>query len=250
MDSSDRQARVAELAKQLKLPTLTAYHDITDQLPPSATLAECLIALLERELEQRRANRARRLERQAGFPFTKSLDELDVSCYAGQLSPLMLGELGSCAFVGRRRNLLITGGTGRGKTHLAIGLGLRACACGRKVLFRTATGLVSQLKDDADPAARSRLWQRLRRADLLIIDELGYVRLDREESELLYQVVAERCERGSIIVTASLAPSAWTQCLADAALVEAMLDRLCHDVIRLDLQGPSWRLEQARKSAD
>lgn len=232
------------------LPTLTAYYDITDQLPPAATLAECLIALLERELEQRRCNRARRLERQAGFPFAKTLDELDVSCYAGQLSALMLAELGSCAFVSRRRNLLITGGTGRGKTHLAIGLGLKACAAGKKVLFRTARNLVTQLRDESDPCVRERLWQRLRRCELLIIDELGYVRFDREESELLYQVVAERCERGSIIVTASLAPSAWTQCLADAALVEAMLDRLCHEVIRLDLQGPSWRLEQARRAAD
>lgn len=97
---------------------------------------------------------------------------------------------------------------------------------------------------------RERLWQRLRRRERLSGDEPGYVRTEREESELLHQVVAERCERGSIIVTASLAPSAWTQCLADAALVEAMPGRLCHEVIRLDLQGPSWRLEQARRAAD
>ena len=110
--------------------------------------------------------------------------------------------------------------------------------------------LVTQLRDESDPCVRERLWQRLRRCEQLSIAEPGYVRTEREEPELLCQVVAGRCGRGSIIVTASLAPSAWMQCLADAALVEAMPGRLCHEVIRLYLQGPSWRLEQARRTAD
>ena len=135
MSMNAQQARVAELARQLKLPTLTAYHDITRQLPPSATFGDCLSMVLERELDQRQANRERRLVRAAGFPFLKSLNELDLRCYEGQLSAHMLGELSSCAFAEERRCVLISGGTGRGKTHLAIGLGLRACTHGKKVLF-------------------------------------------------------------------------------------------------------------------
>ena len=248
MGSSAQQAQVAELARQLKLPTFADTDHITRELMDGATLREILIALMERELAQRLDNRARRLIRAAGFPFHKTPDELDLRFYAGQLSAAMLAELGSCAFVAQHRNLIISGGTGLGKTHLAIGLGLRTCARGQSVLFCTARSLVTQLQEARDAREPGRLWQKLQRCALLIIDEPGYVRFDREEAELLYQVMAERAERGSIILTTNLAFSAWTQCFADTALLEAMLDRLCHNAVRLELHGPSWRLSHEQRA--
>lgn len=200
------------------------------------------------ELAQRLDNRARRLIRAAGFPFHKTPDELDLRFYAGQLSAAMLAELGSGAFVAQHRNLIISGGTGLGKTHLAIGLGLRTCARGQSVLFCTARSLVTQLQEARDAREPGRLWQKLQRCAQLFIDEPGYVRTEREETELLCQVMAERAERGSIILTTNLAFSAWTQCFADTALLEAMLDRLCHNAVRLELHGPSWRLSHEQRA--
>ena len=188
-------------------------------------------------------NRSRLRLRQAGLPYAKSLEELDVSIYGGQITQLFINEPASCQFIREHRNLIMIGSPGRGKTHIAIGIALKACAAGMSVLYRNAAALCTQLREAREQQLLGRLEKRLRRADLLILDELGYVRLDRYQSELLFRVVADRSERGSIIVTTARPFAAWGELIDNEALATALIYRS----ITLDLSGPSYRLAQTRR---
>ena len=132
-----------------------------------------------REQEQRRENRSRLRLRQAGFPWTRTLEELELDRCGGRITRAFLNELGSCEFIREHRNLVLIGNPGRGKTHLAIGVGLRSCAAGMSVHFATAAALCTQLREAREQLTLGRLHEKLRRVDLLILDELGYVRFDR-----------------------------------------------------------------------
>lgn len=178
-----KQALVDEqiqlLAKQLKIPTFNNYHETVRQAGNSADIGEILLRLMQNEYDQRQENQNRRRLKQAGFPFTKTVEELDLNRYKGQLSEIFIRELSSCAFVRERRNIIMLGNPGRGKTHLAIGLGLKACAQGMTVLFRNAASLSTQLREARDNYSLGKLEKKLQRTDLLILDELGYVSFDR-----------------------------------------------------------------------
>ncbi len=239
--------RVKLLAKQLKIPTFANYPDILRRMDDLTDFGDLLVALMENEYEQRQDNQNRRRLRQAGLPYTKTLDELDLSRYDGKFSELFLGELASCRFIKERKNLIMLGNPGRGKTHMAIGLALKACSMGMSVLFKNAASLSTELSEARDNYVLGKLEKRIQRADLLILDEMGYVSFDRYQSELLFKVIAERSERGSIIVTTNLPFSEWTSLFENPAMVAAMVDRLTFQSYILDMNGKSYRLEQAKK---
>ena len=138
------------------------------------------------------------------------------------------------------------GNPGRGKTHMAIGLALRACSLGMSVLFKNAASLATELAEAKDNYVLGRLEKRIRGAELLILDEMGYVSFDRYQSELLFKVIADRSERGSIIVTTNLPFSEWVSLFENSAMVAAMVDRLTFRSYILDMNGASYRLEQAK----
>lgn len=139
------------------------------------------------------------------------------------------------------------GNPGRGKTHMAIGLALKACSLGMSVLFKNAASLSTELAEAKESYVLGRLEKRIRCADLLILDEMGYVSFDRYQSELLFKVIADRSERGSIIVTTNLPFSEWVDLFENTAMVAAMVDRLTFHSYILDMNGTSYRLEQAKK---
>jgi len=139
------------------------------------------------------------------------------------------------------------GNPGRGKTHLAIGLGLKACEAGLSVLFQNAATLSTELTEARDSYMLSTIEKKLQRVDLLIIDEMGYVSFDRRQSELLFKIVSDRSERGSVIITTNLAFSEWTSLFDNPVLVAALVDRLSFQLYLLDINGESYRLEYARK---
>ena len=140
------------------------------------------------------------------------------------------------------------GNPGRGKTHMAIGIGLKACASGKSVLFKNAASLSTELSEAKDNYALGKLEKKIQKVDLLIIDEMGYVSFDRFQSELLFKVIADRSERGSTIVTTNLAFSEWTNLFENTAMVAALVDRLTFRSYILDMNGDSYRLEHSKNS--
>lgn len=234
-------------ARQLKLPTFTAYPDVVRQAGQNANFGTLLLELMKRETEKRHENQKVRLMKQAAFPYTKTVEELDMTQYSGRLTDIFIQELATCQFIRDKKNLVLFGNPGRGKTHLAIGLGLKACEAGQKVLFKNAATLCRELAEARDAYVLGRLEKRLQGTDLLIIDEMGYVSFDRNQSELIFKVVADRSERGSIIITTNLPFSAWTDLFQNNALVTALIDRLTFKSYLIDMNGESYRLEQTRK---
>ncbi len=244
-DATQEQIRI--MAKQLKVPTFIQYPDLVRQMGTKADFGKILLALMKNEYEQRQENQNRRRLKQACLPYTKTLEELDLSRYNGQLSELFVNELATCQFIKEKRNLIMLGNPGRGKTHMAIGLALKACSMGMNVLFKNAASLSTELTEARDTYVLGRLEKKIQRADLLVLDEMGYVSFNRHQSELLFKVIADRSERGSIIVTTNLPFSEWTTLFENTAMVAAMVDRLTFQSHILDMNGKSYRLEQTRK---
>lgn len=242
----DEQIRM--LAKQLKIPTFANYGELIRQSSPDSSISDLLLALMKNEYEQRQENQNQRRLKQAGFPFTKTLDELDLRQYKGEISDVFINELASCKFIKEHRNITMLGNPGRGKTHMAIGLGLKACSMGMTVLFKNAASLSTELTEARDNYTLGRLEKRIQRADLLILDEMGYVSFDRYQSELLFKIIADRSERGSIIITTNLPFSEWTTLFENTAMVAAMIDRLTFQSYVLDMNGDSYRLSKTKRS--
>lgn len=135
----------------------------------------------------------------------------------------------------------------RGKTHMAIGLGLKACSMGMSVLFKNAASLSTELYEARDNYSLGRLEKHIQKADLLILDEMGYVSFGRYQSELLFKIISDRSERDSIIITTNLPFSEWTTLFENTAMVATMIDRLTFQSYVLDMNGESYRLAQTRK---
>ena len=243
----DEQIKI--LSKQLKVPTFAEYRNVLRQCGSDIAFNEILLKLMRTEYEQRQENNNRRRLKQANFPFTKTIDELDLSRYDGQISEIFVNELGSCRFIDEYKNLVLIGNPGRGKTHMAIGIGLKACARGKSVLFKNAATLSTELSEARDNYALGKLEKKIQKVDLLIIDEMGYVSFDRFQSELLFKVIADRSERGSTIVTTNLAFSEWTTLFENTAMVAALVDRLTFKSYVLDMNGDSYRLDHSRINA-
>ena len=244
-DATLEQVKI--LAKQLKVPTFASYPDLVRQMGSDIDFGKLLLALMEGEYEQRQENQNRRRLKQAGLPYTKTIEELDLSRYDGKLTELFINELASCRFIREKKNLIMLGNPGRGKTHMAIGLALKACSLGMSVLFKNASSLSTELTEAKDNYVLGKLEKRVQKADLLILDEMGYVSFDRYQSELLFKVIADRSERGSVIITTNLPFSEWTTLFENTAMVAAMVDRLTFQSYILDMNGKSYRLEQAKK---
>lgn len=235
-------------AKQLKIPTFSDYGEILRHMRPENGFETLLLELMRTESLQRQENQNRRRLKAAGFPTCKTLDDLDVSRYGGTITEAFLNELASCKFVSDKKNLVMIGNPGRGKTHLAIGLGLKACQQGLNVLFKNAATLSTELAEARENYVLQKLEKRIRQADLLILDELSYISFNRFQSELLFKVVSERSERGSVIVTTNLPFSQWTELFENSTMVAALVDRLTFKSYVLDMNGESFRLEQALQS--
>lgn len=232
-------------AKQLHLPMFTHYEEVVRQMKPSTNFGELLSLLMQKELEQRQENKNRRRLKQGNFPFTKTLEELDMSRYEGHITDLFLQKLSSCQYIDEKKNIIMIGNPGRGKTHMAIGLGLKACAAGMSVLFKNAADLSTELEEAKEQYILGKLEKKIQKADLLIIDEMGYISFNRFQSELLFKVMADRSERKSTIVTTNLPFSEWVNLFENKALVSAMVDRLTFRSHILDMNGDSYRLSQA-----
>jgi DNA replication protein DnaC len=232
------------LLKPLRLPTMTAECE--------KVAARCaredvdhlgfLLQLCELELIERERRASQRRLKAARFPTVKTLEAFDFAAAPTLNKPLVL-ELARCEFVERREDLLLVGGPGTGKTHLATALGVEACGRGKRVRFYRVTELVTRLMEAREERQRS----RLAKLDLLILDELGYVPASKAGAELLFDIIGAAYERSSVIVTTNLPFEQWPEVLGSERLTGAALDRLTHRCTILESGGESYRLRDARR---
>ena len=232
-------------ARQLKIPTFAEYEEILRQADPSADFGTLLLELMKTETASRQENQNKRRLKAAGFPYLKTMDEFDCSQLNEAVSPLFLNELASCQFIRQRQNVVMIGNPGRGKTHLSIALGLKACSQGFNVLFKNAATLSTELCEARDNYRLGKLERTLAKADLLILDELSYLSFNRHQSELLFKVISDRSEKGSTIVTTNLPFSKWTELFENTTMVAALIDRLTFHSHVLDMNGESYRLKSS-----
>lgn len=233
--------------KELHLPTVRLCYSEQADLARQERLSyeHYLWELVQREQEDRRQRRIARLRREARLPLEKSLATFDrqrlPAKVDAQLSLLVEG-----AFLDRAENVLAFGNPGSGKTHLLAGLGQALIDQGRRVLFRPCHLLVQELLMAKRDLRLPRYLKQLMKYEALIIDDIGYVQQSREEMEVLFTLLADRYERRSVMLTSNLPFSQWEQIFKNPMTTAAAIDRLVHHSIILELNLPSYRLEQSQ----
>lgn len=235
--------------RQLRLPTMSKEFEklARDAAAGNQTFTQFVLRLTEIELAARAANAVTTRIKNAGFPVLKDFDTFDFSAIPQLPKPKVL-ELARCEWIDQKYNCCLVGGSGTGKTHVALGLGQAACRAGLRVRFFTAAELVSRLEREQKQYTLDRFLAQLDRTHLLICDELGYVSMTRGGVELLFRVFADRYERGSILVTSNLPFGDWAQVFQGERMTAALLDRLCHRCHIFEMNGESYRFRESMKS--
>jgi DNA replication protein DnaC len=239
-----------ELAEKLAYCRLSGMAKSFQRLHKEATEnaltpLEFFEALLDEEMINRENNRFNRLLKRAKFPILKTIDQFDFS-KAPFLKKTEILELFNLEFIKENQNLIFIGAPGTGKTHLSISLGVEACKKGQSVSFFSAAALGNMLIEMQETLALSKFIEKLKKVDLLIIDELGYVSLSNKTTQLLFQIFSERYERGSIIVNTNLEFGQWGNIFHDEPMTAAIIDRLIHNSKILTFNGESYRFKSRK----
>ena len=233
--------------KTLRLPTFLREYDKQARIcaVEGVDHVRYLARLTELELIDRERRMVERRIKSAKFPTVKSLDSFDFKAIPS-LNKMMVLDLARCEWIERKENVIALGPSGTGKTHVALGLGLAACQKGLPTAFMTAAALVHEMMEARDEKRLLQLQRKLAKVKLLIIDELGFVPLSKTGAELLFELISQRYERGSTLITSNLPFEEWTETFGTERLTGALLDRLTHHVNILEMNGESYRLNQSR----
>jgi len=239
---------IIKYSKELRLPVFRRdFKELaTEAASQRLEFEEYLLKLMEREFELRVENRKKEQVRQAGFPARMYLSELDrTQLPAGAQEKLPLLE--RLDFIKSAQNVILAGNPGTGKTHIAVGLGLKACLQGYKVLFTTVHRLLTQLRESHSERTLRQLEMRFEKYDLVICDEFGYVSFDKNGAELLFNHLSLRAGRKSTIITTNLDFDRWEEIFGDPVLTAALVDRLTHKAYLVNMNGESYRIKETKK---
>lgn len=247
MDKSLNE-NIIRYSKELKLPVFR--RDFVALAKEAARermdYENFLLQLMEREYELRIENRKKSHIRQAGFPSKMYLNELDrEQLPADAMEKLPLLE--RLDFIETGQNIVLAGNPGTGKTHIATGLGLKACLQGYKVLFTTVHKLLTQLRESHSQRSLKQLEAKFEKYDLVICDEFGYVSFDKEGAELLFNHLSLRAGRKATIITTNLGFERWEEIFGDPVLTAALVDRLTHKAYLINMNGESYRLKETKQ---
>lgn len=238
-------------SKELRLPAFRRHYKEYSQEAAADHLdyEVFLLNLMEREYETRKENRKKALIRRAEFPSRMYLHELkrdDLPEGARDKLPL----LERLEFIETGQNVVLAGNPGTGKTHIAVGLGIKACLAGYKVLFTTVHRLLTQLRESHSERTLRQMEIRFEKYDLVVCDEFGYISFDKQGSELLFNHLSLRSGRKSTIITTNLNFDRWQEIFGDPVLTAALVDRLTHKAYLINMNGESYRLRETRQMND
>ena len=245
------EALIEAHAIELKLPTVRrrfkalAEEALREQQTPVAYLA----ALLEAEMAERSERRERRRLLEARFPVMKRLEDFRFADNP-KVSQAAIAALAECSWIDDRESVILIGESGTGKTMLATALAVCACQQGRRVRFTTLAGLANELQEAESRRELARVVARYARTELVVLDELGYLALPEGAAELVFQVISERNERASLIVTTNLPFGEWTKVFPDARLAKAVVDRITHRAHIIETGTESWRFRHGIQRKD
>jgi DNA replication protein DnaC len=245
---SEIKAQITRYSKELRLPV---FRNEFEQIAQEAAKEQAdyetfLLRLMEREYDTRLENRKKAQIRLAGFPAKLYLHDLkrDLLPVDATAKLTMLERLD---FVASGQNIILAGNPGTGKTHIAIGLGLKACLQGYRVYFTTIHGLLTQLRESHAQRTLRQMELRFEKYDLVICDEFGYISFDKEGAELLFNHLSLRAGRKSTIVTTNLGFDRWNEIFGDPVLTAALVDRLTHKAHLVNMNGESYRLRETKE---
>jgi DNA replication protein DnaC len=234
IEQTMRTLKLGGLAKDWRS---IAYHDSEQYMRD----------LLEIEVREREANRMARMVKQAGFRAIKTLDNFVWKQGIEIPATISREEIEAATFVKEKENLVLMGAVGTGKTHLATAIAVNLCEQGRHARFYTATGLANILQERCQRGTLASFMSSLRKVELLVLDEIGFITIHKEASELLFQVVSDCYEKKSLIITSNLEFSQWNTVFGNDKLTAAMIDRLIHHSHIIVFSGPGHRLEESMR---
>jgi DNA replication protein DnaC len=248
MKKGNEQAQIRELLKELHLPAIRdnferkAAEALTEQSDHQTFLRE----LLELECTQRREKSTLRRLRESNLPLEKSFETLEIGRFGRKLIH-QIAVLREGSFLDSKENILAFGNPGSGKSHLLAALGQELVRAGRRVYFTSTSLMVQELLRSKTELRLDKYLKKLSLFDVLILDDIGYVQQDRQEMEVLFTLLAARYERGSVMITSNLPFSKWETIFKDPMTTAAAIDRLVHHSVILELNVPSYRMEQAQE---
>lgn len=239
------KALLIENLKKLKLSTM--LRDLESMIrqanQESLSYEEFLLNLSEAEVRTRQENGRKRRLQDAKFPILKPMETFDFDAAPG-LDIRLMKELSNCDYIKKGRNIIFVGKSGAGKTHLSIALGMEACKQGISPRFVTGCGLANELIEARDEKQLGRAVKRYASYGLLIIDELGYIPFSKEGAQLIFQILAERHEKKSVIITTNKGFGDWTEIFGDLSMTAALLDRVTHKAHIINCTWDSYRLKE------
>lgn len=243
---------IKSLGTQLRLHYLkeNVHHHLEQARIENKSHEDFLTELLEYEVELRNQNSMKSRIKRAQFPYHKTLDELVIE-ELPEGAKKQYHQLRSLDFIKHHQNVILAGNPGTGKTHISIGLGLKACMAGYNVYFAHVPDLVIKLKEAKNERTLITLKKKFEKYQLIVLDELGYISFDKEGAELLFNLISTRTENASTIFTTNLSFDRWDEIFHDKVLTTAMVDRITHQSYVVNMNGESYRMKSSlRKGGD
>ena len=244
LPAGDLRNAISKISHDLHL---TAFSQYSNYISPTASFEDNLYAVLMAQEQITFQSRVKRRLKYAGFPQVKTLDMFEMSKeHLPNLNFDELRALATCKFIDDKVDVCAVGPAGHGKSHLALAIGFEAVKRGYSVKFKRASDMINEMAEAKSDKSLSDYVKQMSRCQLLLLDEIGYFNYDVAASSLLYQVIGARYETGSTFYTTNLEFSKWVKFIGDDALALAIVTRIAHNSVLLDMNGPrGWRLDHA-----